>query len=202
MAKTAFNQPNASAYETLMTRRSVKARDMQGPGPDRDAMEKILTAGLRVPDHGKLAPWRFVVLEGDARCMLGEAIARALVDEQETSERIAEKMKGYATQGPVLVVAIYSPKDDRPIPEWEQMLSTGAACQNMLIAATALGYAVQWLTGWGSYSPSVCKALGMNDQEKIAGFLFFGNHGEAPDERPRPALADHVTWGWPADAAE
>ncbi len=198
MTETPFNTPNAATYDLLMSRRSVKAKDMDGPGPNRDVMEKIIRAGLRVPDHGKLAPWRFVVLEGEAREKLGDAIASALISEQETSEKVAEKMKGYATQGPVLVVAIYSPNDDRPIPEWEQMLSTGAACQNMLVAATALGYASQWLTGWGSYSPSVCKALGMSEREQIAGFLFFGHHGECmTTERPRPNFDNHVTWGWP-----
>lgn len=203
MADSSFNLPNSETYDLLMQRRSVKTRDMVGPGPDRAAMEKIIKAGMRVPDHGKLAPWRFVVLEGDARCNLGDAIARGLVEEQETSEKIAEKMKGYSTQAPVLVVAIYSPRNDRPIPEWEQQLSTGAACQNMLIAATALGYAVQWLTGWSSYSETVRKALRMSERERIAGFLFFGSHGEcAPTERPRPELDKHVTWGWPADAAE
>ena len=198
-----FNTPNKATYDLLMSRRSVKAKDMDGPGPNRDVMEKILYAGMRVPDHGKLAPWRFVVLEGEAREKLGDSIAKALVKEQETSEKIAEKMKGYATQGPVLVVAIYSPKDHRPIPEWEQQLSTGAACQNMLIAATALGYACQWLTGWGSYSPSVRADLQMSENERIAGFLFFGHHGECmTTERPRPTFEDHVTWGWPSDAAE
>ena len=198
MTETPFNTPNSATYDLLMTRRSVKAKDMDGPGPNREVMEKIIRAGLRVPDHGKLAPWRFVVLEGTEREKLGDAIASALIAEQETSEKVAEKMKGYATQGPVLVVAIYSPNDARPIPEWEQKLSTGAACQNMLIAATALGYASQWLTGWGSYSPSVCNALGMSEQERIAGFLFFGHHGECmTTERPRPNFDDHVTWGWP-----
>lgn len=198
MADTSFNTPNAATYDLLMTRRSVKSRDMQGPGPDRAMLEKILAAGIRVPDHGKLAPWRFVVLEGEAREKLGDAICAALVKEQETSEKTAERMKGYATQGPVLVVAVFSPKFHPAIPEWEQQLSTGAACQNMLIAATALGVAAQWLTGWGSYSPSVRDELKMAANERIAGFLFFGNHGpDQPTERPRPNIEDHVTWGWP-----
>lgn len=198
MPDARFNTPNPATFDLLMNRRSVKAKDMEGPGPDRATLEKILRAGMRVPDHGKLAPWRFVVLEGEDRGKLGDAICDALIKEQETSEKIAEKMKGYATQGSVLVVAIFSPREHPAIPHWEQQLSTGAACQNMLIAATALGHAAQWLTGWGSYSPSVRAALQMAEAERIAGFLFFGDKPEKqPTERPRPELENHVTWGWP-----
>lgn len=202
MAETTFNTPSAQAYDLLMTRRSVKTRDMQEPGPDREAIEKILAAGMRVPDHGKLAPWRFVVLTGPERAKLGEAIQDGMIAEFESSPKVAEKMSGYATQAPALIIAIYSPNTSRPIPEWEQQLSTGAACQNMVIAATALGYGAQWLTGWGSYSKYVAKALKLATQEKIAGFMFFGSHSRQPTERPRPNPADHVTWGWPADAAK
>lgn len=195
-----FNTPNPATYDLLMQRRSVKAKDMIGHGPDRAAIEKILAAALRVPDHGKLMPWRFVVLTGAEREKLGDAICDALIKEQETSEKTAARMSGYATQGPVLVVAIYNPKDHPAIPEWEQTLSTGAACQNMLVAATALGYAAQWLTGWGSYSQSVRDALQMSERERIAGFLFFGDHGDCElTERPRPEFANHVSWGWPTD---
>ncbi|MCJ9428511.1 nitroreductase family protein [Kordiimonas marina] len=192
-----FNSPNAETYDLLMTRRSVKAREMVGPGPDRAAMEKILAAGARVPDHGKLSPWRYIVLTGADREPLGELIARALIEENETNPAVAEKMKGYATQGPTLLVAISSPKENAPIPVWEQELSAGAACQNMLVAATALGYVGCWLTGWASYSPTVKAGLGLAEHEKIAGFIFFGNQAKAPTERPRPALEDVAQWGWP-----
>jgi len=193
-----FNPENVATYDLLMRRRSVKARDMKGPGPDHTTVEKILAAGMRVPDHGKLAPWRFLVLTGEDRTRLGELIATGLVAENETSEKIAEKMKGYASQGPVLIVAIHSPSTERAIPLWEQQLSIGAACQNMLIAATALGYASQWLTGWASYSPTVTNGLGLAEGEKIAGFLFFGNHADRnPTERPRPTIENHISWGFP-----
>lgn len=202
MAETTFNTPSAQAYDLLMTRRSVRTRDMAGPGPDREAIEKILAAGMRVPDHGKLAPWRFIVLTGPEREKLGKAISDGMIAEFESSPKVAEKMSNYATQAPTLIVAIYSPNTSRPIPEWEQKLSTGAACQNMVIAATALGYGAQWLTGWASYSKYVAKALKMTAGEKIAGFMFFGDHTENPKERPRPDPADHIIWGWPADVAE
>lgn len=192
-----FNTPNQSTYDLLMTRRSVKAKDMIGPGPDRGAMEQILAAGMRVPDHGKLAPWRFVVLTGDEREKLGELIAKGLVIEDERDPKIAEKMKGYASQGPILVVAIACINPSSHIPVMEQELSIGAACQNMLVAATALGFASQWLTGWAAYSKTVANGLKLADGEKVAGFLFFGHQADEPTERPRPVIGDHVTWGFP-----
>lgn len=194
-----FNTPNDATYDLLMNRRSVKAKDMVGPGPDRTAMEKILAAGMRVPDHGKLAPWRFLVLTGDDRAKLGDLIAEGLVVEDERDPKIAEKMKGYASQGPVLVVAIMSLNPDHKIPVMEQELSIGAACQNMLVAATALGYASQWLTGWAAYSKTVADGLRLGANEKIAGFLFFGNQKSEPTERPRPDIQDHIGWGFPED---
>ena len=197
MPEPKFNPANTATYDLLTRRRSVKARDMVEPGPARSEIEKILAAGMRVPDHGKLAPWRFLVLQGDDRTRLGDLIAEGLVSEGETSEKVAEKMKGYATQGPVLVVAVHSPHLESAIPLWEQQLSIGAACQNMLVAATALGFASQWLTGWASYSPTITGGLELKAHEKIAGFLFFGSHGEKiPSERPRPAFADHIQWGF------
>ena len=198
-AKPMFNPSCDHTYDLLMRRRSLKTRDMEGPGPDDAVVTKILAAGMRVPDHGKIAPWRFIVLRGDERAKLGDLIATSLVIENETSEKVADKMRGYATQAPVLIVAVSCPSADRPIPLWEQELSSGAACQNMLIAATALGFASQWLTGWASYSPGVCKGLGLTVDEKIAGFLFFGNHAETdPTERPRPDPEAHTSWGFPA----
>ena len=197
-----FNTPNTDVYDFLMNRRSVKTRDMAGPGPDRATIDKILRAASRVPDHGKLAPWRFIVLEGDDRERLGALIADALIRENETSETIAEKMKGYATQTETLIVAVSSPNPDSAVPQWEQVLSAGAACQNLLIAAGALGYAAQWLTGWSSYSPLVTQGLGLSPIEKIAGYIFLGQQTRTPSERPRPVLDDIVTYGWPKSAEQ
>ncbi len=197
---TAFNAPNASAYDTLLTRRSVKAKDMRGSGVEKSLLTKILEAGLRVPDHGKLTPWRYIVLEGEDRFKLGRLIKEALIAEGEANEQVADKMQGYATQGPTLVIAVYSPSTAKPIPEWEQMLSAGASVMNMLVAATALGVASQWLTGWASFSPTVMAGLGLKEDEKIAGLVFFGDHPETPpDERPRPSINEIVEWGFPAE---
>ncbi|MFC3052482.1 nitroreductase family protein [Kordiimonas pumila] len=196
-----FNTPNPATYDLLMKRRSVVARDMVGPGPDDTDLKKILEAGMRVPDHGKLAPWRFIVLRGAEREKLGDLIAEALKAESDTSEKTAEKMKDYASQGPVLVVSIFSPQPLHPaIPYWEQQLSAGASCQNMLIAATALGYASQWLTGWGAFSRHVMNGLGLNDDECISGLMFFGHQAIEPTERARPDVDKHIIWGFPEGA--
>jgi nitroreductase len=192
---TTLNINNPETLNLLMSRRSVKAKDMIGPGPDRETLEAILTAGLRVPDHGKLTPWRFIILEGEEREKLGDMIADALIKENNTSEKIAEKMKGYATQGPTLIIAVFSPSSERPIPIWEQWLSMGASCQNILIAATALNVASQWLTGWASTSSTVADGLGLSEMEQVAGFIFLGKQKDMPDERPRPSLSDRVVFG-------
>lgn len=198
MSEQKFNVPNSETYNLLMNRRSVVAKMMSGPGPDTDSIKQILAAAMRVPDHGKLAPWRFIVLTGKDRERLGDLIAKALVDENESSVSVAEKMKGYATQGPVLVVAVSRVVEHPVIPAWEQELSAGAACQNMLIAATALGFASQWLTGWSAFSPTVMGGLGLANNERIAGLMFFGNHGEQPTDRRRPVFEEQVTWGFPS----
>ncbi len=202
MSEHKFNVPNSATYNLLMNRRSVVAKKMVGPGPDTDSIKQILAAGMRVPDHGKLAPWRFIVLTGSERNLLGDLIAKALVEENETSETVAEKMKGYATQGPVLVIAVSRVIEHPIIPKWEQELSAGAACQNMLVAATALGFASQWLTGWAAFSKHVHEGLHLADGERIAGLMFFGNHGEEPTDRKRPVFEDQVSWGFPKTEAE
>ena len=197
MTEQTFNSPNQETYHLLMNRRSIVAREMVEPGPDATAIKDILAAGVRVPDHGKLAPWRFIVLTGGDRDTLGALIGTALVTESATSPKVAEKMQGYASQGPVLIVVISCAKEHPAIPMWEQELSAGAVCQNMLIAATSLGFASQWLTGWGAFSPAVAKGLCMEEHERIAGLMFFGTQMDQPTERKRPNLDGHITWGFP-----
>ncbi len=197
-----LNPKSDDALNLILNRRSVLTRNMAAPGPSRADMEAILSAALRVPDHGKIAPWRFLVLEGDDQEKLGDLIQHALVAEGTADEKVAEKMRGYATQAPVLVVAISSPSAERPIPVWEQHLSAGAACMNMLTAATAMGYGAQWLTGWASYSQTVAKGLGLVDGEQIAGLIFFGTPQDTPTERPRPDIGDKVIWGFPEGGSQ
>ena len=182
----------------LSSRRSVKPDRLLAPGPQPQELETMLRIASRVPDHKKLAPWRFIVLEGDARAKLGDVIADACVAEEPerpSDVRLAME-RGRLTRAPLVVAVISRVTPHRSAPEWEQILSAGAACLNLCLAANALGYGTSWLTEWIAYSPRVREALQLTDNERIAGFVYIGTPAEAPDERDRPALADVVTrWG-------
>jgi nitroreductase len=191
--------PAASMIDVLLSRRSVKPQTMTTPGPTSMQLETILTAAARVPDHKKLAPWRFVVLEGDARVNFGEVIAQALIaDDAKTGRGPAspvrlETERKRLSHAPTVVAVISRVVETPGAPEWEQVLSCGAACFNMCIAANALGFGTCWLTEWYSYNPDVAKALGCAPNERIAGFVHIGTATEAPVDRDRPALANIVT---------
>lgn len=190
-----LNIANPATVDLLLARRSVKTRDLTDPGPDAQALDAILKAGMRVPDHGKLTPWRFFVFQGDARATFGRAIADCYqAEEASASAATVKGLAGYPEQAPVLVVVASTPRPDKPIPAWEQHLSAGAACMSMLIAAHAQGYAGQWLTGWPAYSPGVKRWLELGEGDALAGFLFFGSATGEPTERPRPAFDDIVRW--------
>ncbi len=182
--------------ELLLTRRSAKALTMVEPGPDASELETILRAGARVPDHGKLAPWRFIVFRGEARAKFGEELARIYAAGQSgaTDDQIAFEANRL-TRAPVVVAVISRVTPGIKIPEWEQLLSAGAVCQNMLIAATAFGYGAQWLTEWYAFDGEVNAALGLGENEKVAGYLYFGSESVPKDERPRPELSD-ITSEW------
>lgn len=184
--------------EFLSTRRSVKPDRLTSPGPTPVELEQILTIAARVPDHKKLAPWRFIVFEGDARLKAGEIFAEAclLEDRNPPSPSRLEIERNRLARAPV-VVAVISRVVPNPIaPEWEQILSCGAACFNLSIAANALGYGTNWITDWVSYSAHVRTGMGLADNERIAGFIYIGTPVEKSPERERPALADIVT-RWP-----
>ena len=176
----------------IETRRSGKPRDMVAPGPDQAQLERILAAAMRVPDHGKLAPWRFIVVDADKR----DALARLLVDaycaERPDAGRLElEALEQFAHQSPTLVVVVSAPDPQSKIPIWEQQLSAGAACMMMLHAAHALGFVASWLTGWAAYSEAVRNAFAEKDSS-IAGFVFIGSPGKPLSERPRPEFATIV----------
>ena len=176
----------------ILTRRSAKPREMVAPGPDAGELDTILQAAARVPDHGKLAPWRFVVVPQDKRERLGEVLVAALAAEKPDAGALEiEAVRGFAHQAPVLVVVLSSPRKV-PIPVWEQELSAGAACMQLLNAAHALGYVGGWLTTWAAFSPAVLAAFG-TPEERIAGFMFLGSPGKPLDERPRPEMAAVVS---------
>lgn len=180
----------------LATRRSGKPRDMVAPGLDTAQLREILEIAARTPDHGKLAPWRFVIVPDDRRDALAKVITDAYRAERPQAARLEiEALEGFARQAPSLVVVLYSPKPGSHIPLWEQELSAGAACMNLLHAAHALGFAGGWLTGWSAYSDAVRDAFGA-EPERIAGFIFLGTPAKQLEERPRPDLDKIVSiWG-------
>lgn len=185
----------SSPIRYLLTRRSAKPRDLVAPGPDADQMRQILTAAMRTPDHGKLAPWRFVVVREDQRDQLAALLTSAYRREKPEAGRLEiEAMDQFARQAPGLVVALSSPAENSKIPVWEQQLSAGAACMNLLHAATALGFGAGWLTGWPAYNDDVRNAFGQ-PHERIAGFIFLGTPSRPLDERPRPEYEAQVS-GW------
>ena len=188
-----------SAMSLLLTRRSAKARDLVEPGPGEAELRQILTAGARVPDHGKLAPWRFIVIPKGQRDAFAEGLVAALkADKPEASEVDLAGARKLAHQAPVLVAVLSRPRRDVPIPLWEQELSAGAVCQNLLLAAHALGYHANWLTSWPAFSDPVLQLLGGAPGDRIAGFVFIGTSSRPPEERPRPDLDSIMTVWSPA----
>ncbi len=180
-----FND-TSSPLALLQTRRSGKPRDLIAPGPDDAQLRQILEVALRTPDHGKLAPWRFVVVPQDRRATLADLLERAYRAEKPDAGRLEiEAMHQFAHQAPTLVVAIAAPVAGSKIPVWEQELSVGAAIMNLLHGTHALGFAGGWLTGWPSYNEDV-RAAFAGAGERIAGFVFIGTPGRAQEERPRP----------------
>ncbi|MEG3091425.1 nitroreductase family protein [Sphingomonas sp. PB1R3] len=194
MTDMAFND-RSTPLTLLATRRSGKPRDLVAPGPDAAELADMLAIAARTPDHGKLAPWRFVIVPTEARGKLAEVITSAYRAErpQAGATEIAS-LEQFAHQAPSLVVVLSSPRPDSHIPMWEQELSAGAACMNLLHAAHALGYAGGWLTGWPAFSEAVRNAFG-TAPERIVGFVFLGTPGRPLEERPRPDMARIVsTW--------
>jgi nitroreductase len=177
----------------LSTRRSGKPRALIAPGPDAEEMRTILSIGMRTPDHGKLAPWRFVIVPEERREALAALLADAYARQRPDAGRLEREANAqFAHQAPALVVVLSRPDRSSAVPPWEQELSAGAACMNILHAAHALGYAGGWLTGWAAYDDQVRDAFGGPD-ERIAGFLFLGTPGAEPSERPRPDYDDVVS---------
>jgi nitroreductase len=182
------------AIEFLKTRRSVKPREMSGPGPSPADLETILTIGARVPDHGKLTPWRFIVFEGDARVRAGEVIANVVAKKNPAAPQDGIEIEKRRLMDAPLVIAVVSFTRPHPkVPPWEQELSAGASAMNLVTAATALGYGANWLTGWFAFDRDVLDGLGLKPDEKLAGFIHIGTPSKPSEDRPRPALADIVT---------
>lgn len=180
----------------LATRRSANPRDMGAPGPSAAEMEAMITISARTPDHGKLAPWRFVVVPSDARDRLAAMLLSAFRTERPQATRVElDAVEQFAHQAPALVVVLSSPKRDSHIPLWEQELSAGAVAMNLLHAAHAMGFVGKWLTTWAAYSDAVRDAFGAAG-ERIVGFIFIGSPIKETEERVRPDLSKIMSyWG-------
>jgi nitroreductase len=186
--------PNPQALEFLLSRRSRPAKTLKAPGPDADALMPILTAAARTPDHGKLEPWRFIVLQGDALTRLAgvakERGAALGLDE----DKIAKGHDQFANS-PMCVAVIEVQKDAPKIPPLEQTYSAGAVCLALLNAALAAGWGANWLSGWVSHDRGfMTEALGLAENERVAGFMHIGTETSTPPERPRPDLDAITTW--------
>jgi len=193
-----FND-RSSTLDLLRTRRSGRPRDLVEPGPGPDALRQILEIALRSPDHGKLHPWRFVHVARDRRAAFAALLHDAYrIDNPDPGRLEGEAVERFAHQAPELIVALSSPSPDAKIPIWEQQLSCGAACMNLLLATHALGYAAGWVTGWAAYSDAVLAAFGA-PPERIAGFIFLGTPGAELEERLRPGY-DEVASEWTGEA--
>jgi nitroreductase len=168
---------------------------MKEPGPSKEEIEEILTLDTRVPDHGKLAPWRFIVMTGEARKRITIELATiAKADKPDLSAEMVKVEETRFLRAPVVVAVVSKAGPHVKIPEWEQIMSAGAVCLNMVIAANALGYVSNWLTEWMAFDERAHRILGVEPGEKVAGFIHIGSTDFPVVERPRPALSDIVTW--------
>jgi len=182
------------ALDLLKTRRSVRPFDLSGPGPDAAEIETLLTVASRVPDHGKLTPWRFIVFEGDGRLEAGARIASVFqADHPDANAEAVAFERNRLAHAPLVVAVVSRAAPHVKIPEWEQILSAGAAAMNLVTAAHAMGYAAKWITEWYAYDRRVLDALGLGAQERIAGFIHIGKPTAHPEDRDRPALAEITT---------
>ncbi len=179
-----------SVIDYLLTRNSAPIPELKEPAPTDSQIETMLTAASRVPDHGRLAPWRFILYRGDARVKVGEKLVE-----------LAEKREGPLTEGrrqqeltrfsraPLVIGVISSPKDNAKIPQWEMLLSGGAAAMNLIHAANALGFGANWITNWYSDVAEGRALLGLAPDERVVGFVHIGTYSGQPFERPRPDVS-------------
>lgn len=191
--KEVFNHPAPETLDLLLTRRSGSAKAMGEPGPSKAQLAQILQAGARAPDHGKLFPWRFIIYEGEGRNRAGDILAAAAQADGERDRQVEEE-RGRFLRAPVVIGVLSSARELHKIPVWEQELSAGAVCQNILVAATALGFVGNWLTEWYAYHPAVKNALGLKAGERVAGFIYLGTAKDTLEERPRPEMGNITSW--------
>jgi nitroreductase len=191
-AATAVHE-SAETLALLARRRSTKIAHFVEPGPSETEIDALIRLAARVPDHGKLGPWRFVVMHGEARARAGEAIAPVIAGDEGVDEVRLAAARNHFQRAPAVVMVVSTAAAHPKIPEWEQQLSSGAVCFSMLIAAHALGYASCWLTEWPAYDARVRTALGLSAQERIAGFIYLGTAREQPTERVRADAGSRIS---------
>ncbi|MDG1020607.1 MAG: nitroreductase [Emcibacteraceae bacterium] len=195
--RLAAANPSEEMLTILLRRRSLTVKDMIGPGPSQDEIDLILTIGSRVPDHKKQVPWRFLTIEGDARHKAGEKLRSIFVkNNPDTDNDLLDFEQNLLTRAPLVIAVISTATPDNPkVPEWEQILTAGAVCQNILLASNALGFAGQWLSEWYAYDDEFLAHLGLSKDERIAGFIYIGTAGKEPAERGRPDIKE-LTQKW------
>jgi nitroreductase len=194
MTQTPLPPAHPAVMEFLLTRRSRPARMLVEPGPDRATMERMLTAAARVPDHGKLEPWRFAVIEGAARARLANLAHARGQELGRDPDKLVKTVAAFADT-PVTVAVIAVPRPTDSIPEWEQLLSAGAVCLGLVNAAHAQGFGACWLSGFCAYDPAfLAEGLHLAPGERVAGYVHIGTCAAAPPDRPRPDLAKVVSW--------
>lgn len=184
--------PSPEMEARLAVRRSAPAQALTAPGPSAAEVERLLRLGARTPDHGKLFPWRFVVMGPRSRAALAEQLAPHA--DRQADPAKARKVLSKLTAPPLTILVVSTPVEGHKVPVWEQQLSAGAVCMNLEHAAHALGYSASWITDWYSYDPQTIELLGLAQGEQVAGFIHVGTLGEPPLERPRPDLAARVDY--------
>lgn len=195
---------NQSTIDLLLTRRSVLAKDMIPPGPTAEELDTILRCGLRVPDHSRAEPWRIQMLDKPAQQALGDFCAEFFQREHPKANDVLVELERQRPQrSPTLLVVTFHVNEKKlaKIPEVEQLLSCAALCQNILLAATAMGYRGQWLTDWPAYHPEVIRYLGHGEGTQIVAFIHIGSVETPPNERPRPEF-DNMVSEWRPVARE
>lgn len=181
-----LNQHAPETFKLLLSRRSGSAKAMKGPGPGAEEIARILSAGVRVPDHGKLAPWRFIVFEGEGRNRMGDILADTISSERDITPERIELERNRFKRAPVVIAVVSRVREQIPIPVWEQQLSAGAVCMSVVIAAHAAGYVANWITEWCAYHPRVLERIGLRPMERVAGFIYIGQPVDPLEDRPRP----------------
>jgi len=181
--------PHLDVLNFLATRRSASAVSLNEPAPSSDEISDLIRLAARVPDHGKLAPWRFILLDGPAKTRFAHRLQQ-LAESRGDHRAVAKLGK---LKAPPMGIAVVSSPRDHEIPLWEQQLSAGAVCTTLLYAAQALGYGANWITDWYAYDAEAQAILGLSKTESVAGFIFIGTAAEAPNERERPEIQSLIS---------